>query len=198
MTGYSSPERRENDRKHYETHGKRLIQHFKLPVDCVRNSRVGKTAEHIKDEITCSIAIQNQALKNPETRKRWFFNKALQFTPEILTGLYLVGYAIADHNYYSNRILTDLSRTGSAVKGTILVPWSSAPIPNQQSDGFIHWNPDNTRPLYPVIEDRIGGAAIGLIPDVMYRIYKGVKHLKKASQGRAVFGKRAGHAPSRN
>lgn len=175
-------ERAGNDGKHYGTLGKGLTERFKSGVDYIRNSGVGKTAELIKDEVSYSIATEKQALKNPETRKRWLLNKALQFAPEILTVIYLVSYVIADHNYYSNPILAEIARTGSAVKGTILVPWGSAPIPKPQSDGFIHLNSSNTRPLYPVIEDRIGGGAVGLIPDSIYRFYKGMKYVENKKQ----------------
>jgi hypothetical protein len=175
-------ERTGNDRKHYGPLGKGLTERFKSGADYIRTSRVGKTAEPIKNEISYSIATEKQALRNPETRKRWFLNRALQFAPEVLTVIYLVSYVIADHNYYSNPILAELARTGSAVKGTILVPWGSAPIPKPQSDGFIHWNSNNTRPLYPVIEDRIVGGAVGLISDSIYRIYKGVKYVKNKKQ----------------
>jgi len=176
MVNYKSLKKIEPDAKHYENLGKDLTNRFNSGIDYVKNSRIGKAAEFVKNEISYSVETNKAALKNPQTRKLWLFNHI----PEILTIGYLGAYTVAAANYYTNPVLSDLARTGHAVKGTLLVPWSSAPIPKPSSDGFIHWNDDNMRPLYPLIEDKFVGGAIGIIPAAAKYGYKGAGVIKRA------------------
>jgi hypothetical protein len=201
MVKYSSLKKAENNSTHYENLGRGLTDRFKSGMEYVKNSRVGKTAGHIRDEIGYSIATDKVALKNPETRKWWLAHKILKYAPEIATSAYLIGYAIADNHYYSFPHLADLAKEGLTTKGSwtqpdpnhiakpvehslniLLKPWCTTSPPLTNSFGQYEWNSSNTRPLYPIIEDRIGGGAVGLIPDAVYRgaqaIRKGVKHFK--------------------
>lgn len=132
---------------------------------------------NLKNEIRYSIDANKAALQDLETRKWWLAHKALKYLPEIVTCVYLTSYAIADHIYYSNLNLAELAKSGSAIKGTFLVPWGSAPVPKESSDGFIHWNDENSRPLYPV-ENRVVGALIGIIPAAAKYVYKAVNHFR--------------------
>jgi hypothetical protein len=127
-------------------------------------------------------------------KRRWKkLRKLISYLPEVFVVVYLIAYGVADHLYYATPHLAELAGEGLTTKGfwtehsrfseeinipvthsleIPLKPWFRTAPPPEDFEGFRMWSSDNLRPLYPIIEDRFGGALVGTIPLVAKYSYK--------------------------
>jgi hypothetical protein len=134
-------------------------------------------------------------LRDLQKRRRKKLRKLISYVPEMFAIVYLIAYGVADNLYYATPHLADLAEQGLTTKGSWtehsrveisiptthsleipLKPWfRTAPPPSNDFDGYIVWSSANLRPLYPIMEDRFGGALLGIIPLVAKYAYKIVR-----------------------
>jgi len=137
-------------------------------------------------------------LRDLEKRRRKKLRKLVSYVPEVFAIVYLIAYGVADNLYYATPHLADLAEQGLTTKGSWtehsrweisiptthsleipLKPWfRTAPPPSNDFDTYIVWSSANLRSLYPIIEDRFGGALLGIIPLVAKYAYKIVRSVR--------------------
>jgi hypothetical protein len=167
-----------------------LTDFFK-PIEYVK-SEVGGAFGKIKNEIRLSVYTAKEALKKPETRKLWLINHVVKNIPEIITAGYLISYGIANYLYYQDPKLANLASKGLATEGSytnfaggkisldVVKPWIAPPTNRIPTDYFGHVSENHVRPL-TILEDDKVGVSLGFIPAAAKYVWKGVRHLARAS-----------------
>jgi len=164
----------------------RVLQAILARGTAKRYRGVYRTFEKTREAIELSTYLTKEAMKKPETRKRWFINHI----PEFFTIGYLAAYGIAEFRYYQDPVLSRLAKYGLTTQGTygnpfggvisldVIKPWLAPPRNYIPTDSFGHVSSNFVRTL-AWWEDDIVGGSFGLIPTIAKYVVKGFRYFRK-------------------